>query len=32
MTEHELVTAWNRARWHVIVSQLAPTGLLGFTV
>jgi len=32
MTELELVQAWGRARWHVIVSQLAPTGLLGFTL
>ena len=32
MTEHELIEAWGRARFHVIVSQLAPTGLLGFTL
>lgn len=32
MTEKELIAAWSRARWHVIVSQLAPTALLGFTV
>lgn len=32
MTEFELHGLWSRARWHVIVSQLAPTALLGFTV
>ena len=32
MTEHDLIAAWGRARWHVIVSQLAPTALLGFVV
>lgn len=28
----EALAAWQRARWHVIVSQFAPTALLGFTV
>ena len=28
MTEHELISLWTRARWHIIVSQLAPTFLL----
>lgn len=32
MTELELIGLWTRARWHVIVSQLGPTALLGFTV
>ena len=32
MTERELIDLWTKARWHVIVSQLAPTLLLGFTV
>ena len=32
MTEPELIGLWTTARWHIIVSQLAPTGLLGFTV
>lgn len=32
MTETELIGLWTTARWHIIVSQLAPTGLLGFTV
>ena len=32
MTELDLIAAWNRARWHIVVSQLAPTALLGFTV
>jgi len=35
MPETELITLWVTARWHVIVSQLAPTFLLtavvGFT-
>lgn len=35
MTEPELITLWVTARWHIIVSQLAPTFLLtalvGFT-
>ncbi|TFD30981.1 hypothetical protein E3T34_12310 [Cryobacterium sp. TMT1-62] len=28
MTEHELISLWTRARWHIIVSQFAPTFLL----
>lgn len=32
MTEFELHRLWSRARGHIIVSQLAPTALLGFTV
>ena len=32
MSERELIDLWTKARWHVIVSQLAPTLLLGFTV
>lgn len=32
MTERELIELWTRARWHIIVSQLAPTALLGFTI
>ncbi len=32
MTELELVQLWSKARWHLIVAQLAPTALLGFTV
>lgn len=28
MTEHDLISLWTRARWHIIVSQLAPTFLL----
>ena len=32
MTERELIGLWVHARWHIIVSQLAPTLLLGFTV
>ena len=28
MTEHELISLWTRVRWHIIVSQLAPTFLL----
>lgn len=32
LTELELVQLWSKARWHLIVSQLAPTVLLGFTV
>ncbi|TFC98762.1 hypothetical protein E3T28_10140 [Cryobacterium sinapicolor] len=28
MTEHELIALWTKARWHIIVSQLAPTFLL----
>ena len=32
MSERDLIELWSKARWHIIVSQLAPTGLLGFTV
>jgi hypothetical protein len=32
MIESELIGLWSKARWHIIVSQLAPTALLGFTV
>ncbi|KQV24915.1 hypothetical protein [Yonghaparkia sp. Root332] len=32
MTEPELIAQWNAARWHIIVSQLAPTFLLAVTV
>ena len=32
MTERDFIELWSKARWHIIVSQLAPTGLLGFTV
>lgn len=32
MTEHELHTMWSAARWHVIVSQLAPTFLLAISI
>lgn len=32
MTENELIAQWNTARWHIIVSQLAPTFLLAVTV
>lgn len=32
MSESELIETWTRARWHIIVSQLGPTALLGFTV
>lgn len=32
MTETELIALWTRARWHIIVSQLAPTFLLAVTV
>lgn len=32
MTENELVDLWVRARWHIIVSQLAPTFLLAVTI
>jgi hypothetical protein len=28
MTETDLITLWIKARWHLIVSQLAPTFLL----
>ena len=32
MDELQLIKLWNRARWQVIVSQLAPTALLAFAV
>jgi hypothetical protein len=32
VTERELINLWTKTRWHIIVSQLAPTALLGFTV
>lgn len=32
MSEHELHTMWSAARWHLIVSQLAPTTLLAVSV
>jgi hypothetical protein len=32
MTEFELLRLWSRARGQIIVSQLAPTALLGLTV
>ena len=32
MTESELLTHWAAARWHIIISQIAPTLLLGATV
>jgi hypothetical protein len=32
MNERDLIELWAKTRWHVIVSQLAPTGLLAFTV
>ena len=32
MTELELIRQWNGVRWHLIVSQLAPTFLLTITV
>ncbi len=32
MTENDLIALWTRARWHLIVSQLAPTFLLVVTV
>ena len=28
MTEHDLISLWTKARWHIIVSQFAPTFLL----
>lgn len=31
MTEHELIGLWTKARWHIIVSQFAPTFLLTLT-
>ena len=32
MSETELIRQWTSARWHIIVSQIAPTLLLAFTV
>lgn len=32
MTEFELVTLWTTARWHIIMSQIAPTFLLTLAV
>jgi hypothetical protein len=32
VNEKELVAQWNLARWHIVVSQLAPTFLLAVTV
>jgi hypothetical protein len=32
MNEHDLISLWTKARWHIIVSQLAPTFLLAATV
>ena len=32
MTEHELHGMWASARWHIIVSQLAPVFLLAATI
>ena len=32
MTEHDLIALWTKARWHIIVSQFAPTGLLAALV
>jgi hypothetical protein len=32
MTESELLTHWASARWHIIISQIAPTLLLTATV
>lgn len=32
MTEQELIAQWTSARWHIIVSQIAPTLLLALTV
>jgi len=32
MTEQELIFLWMKARWHIIISQLAPTFLLTATV
>lgn len=30
MTEHELIQIYSKARLHIIISQIAPTALLGF--
>jgi hypothetical protein len=32
MNERELITLWTSTRWHIIVSQLAPTFLLAVTI
>lgn len=32
MAEHELVSLWTTARWHIIVSQFGPTFLLTASV
>jgi hypothetical protein len=32
VTETELIAVWNRARRDLILSQLAPTALLGFSI
>ena len=32
MTERDLISLWAKARWHVVISQLAPTFLLAVTV
>ena len=32
MSELDLIAAFSRARFHIVVSQFAPTALLGFTV
>ena len=32
MSETELIAVWNRARRDLILSQLAPTALLGFSI
>jgi len=32
MTETDLIRQWTSAQWHIIVSQIAPTLLLAFTV
>ena len=32
MTELDLISLWTKTRWHIIVSQLAPTLLLAATV
>jgi hypothetical protein len=32
MTELDLISLWTKTRWHIIISQLAPTFLLALTV
>ena len=32
MNELDLISLWTKTRWHIIVSQLAPTFLLAVTV